>query len=175
LSLRTSKSPHWAARLASKSLLSLLLVLVALTLCARTQDASAVSPAQVSSANSAIQSAFASAYAAERSGGNVTSLDAELNEAIQLVQTAEAENATDPSQAAADLQNATSMAQGVTAQAPATAHAGSAARQATEATSVSAAFGIIAVASLTYAFGGRAYRTVWLRLHRDYVVRPTDG
>jgi hypothetical protein len=175
LRLHTSKSLPRGSRLASKGLAALLVVLVALTLCARAQSASAVTPAQVSSANSEIQSAFSSAYAAERSGGNATSLDVKLNEAIQLVQMAEAENATDPAQAEADLQNATSLAQGVAEEAPATGQAGSAARQSAEATSVGAAFGVLAVASLIYVFGGRVYRMAWLRLHRDYVVRPANG
>ena len=159
----------------SRILLCLLLALVALSLCFRGNSASAITQTQVSSANGEIQSAFASVYGAEKSGGNVSSLDAKLNAAIQLVQMAEAENTTNPAKAAADLQNATSIAQGVVAESPSVARTGSAARQTTEVTSVSAASAIVVVAALTYIFGGRIYRKAWLRLHRDYVVRPANG
>jgi len=160
---------------ASKSLLFLLLALIALSLCSRTDGASAATQAQVSSVNGEVQSAFASAYGAEKSGGNVSSLDAKLNTAIQLIQKAETENATNPSQAAADLLNATTIAQGVIAESPSVSQAGSASRQTTEITSVGAASAIVVVAALTYIFGGRIYRIAWLRLHRDYVVRPANG
>jgi hypothetical protein len=141
----------------------------------RIDNASAVTQAQVSSADGEIQSAFASAYAAEKSGGNVSELDTRLNDAIQLVQKAEAENSTSPTQAAADLQNATATAQSVIAESPSVSRAGSTARQTTEITSVSTASAIIVVAALTYIFGGRIYRMAWLRLHKDYVVRPANG
>jgi hypothetical protein len=156
-------------------LLFLLLALFALSLYPRTDSASAVTQTQVSSANSEIQSAFASAVGAEKSSGNVSSLDAKLNTAIQLVQKAEAENSTNPSQAAADLQNASAVAQSVIAESPSVSRTGSAARQTTEITSVSAASAIVVVAALVYVFGGRIYRMAWLRLHRDYVVRPANG
>ena len=170
------KNPAWADVGASKSLLfCLLIALIALSLCSRTDSAAAITQTQVSSTNSGIQSAFTSAHAAEKSGGNVSSLDAKLNDAIRLVQKAEAENTTDPAQAAADLQNATAIAQSVIADSPSVAQTGSAARQTAELTSVSAAFAIVVVAALTYIFGGRIYRRAWLRLHRDYVVRPANG
>jgi len=175
LSRSERKSPTRAGVGASKSLIFLLLALIALSLCSRTDSASAITQAQVSSANSEVQSAFASAYSAEKSGGNVSSLDAKLNTAIQLVQKAETENATNPSQAAADLQNATAVAQGVIAESPSVSQAGSAARQTTEITSVGGASAIVVVAALVYVFGGRIYRMAWLRLHRDYVVRPANG
>jgi hypothetical protein len=160
----------------SKPLLCLLLALIALSLCPRGDGAAAaVTQAQVSSANSGIQSAFASAQGAEKSGGNVSSLVAKLNEAIQLVQKAEAENGTSPAQADADLRNATALAQGVTAESQSVAQAGSAARQTAEVTSLGAASAVVVLAALAYAFGGRLYRRAWLRLHRDYVVRPANG
>jgi hypothetical protein len=159
----------------SRGLLCLVVVLFALTFFSNAQGAAAVTPAQISSANSAIQSAFGSVQSAEKSGGNVTSLDASLNEAIQLVQKAAAENATDPAQAAADLQNATLIAQSVASESPSVGQAGGAARQSAETTSAGAVGAIIIVASLTFLFGGRVYRKAWLRLHRDYVVRPTNG
>jgi hypothetical protein len=158
-----------------KSLLCLVLALVALGLSSAAQGAAAVTEAQVSNANSAIQGAFASAYKAEKAGGNVSSLDAKLNDAIQLVQTAEGENATNPAQASADLQNATALAQSVAAASPSVSQKGSAARQTTEVTSLGAASAVVVVAALTYVFGGRIYRKAWLRLYKDYVVRPANG
>lgn len=152
-----------------------MLVLLAVGLCARVEVTAAVTQSQVSTANSEIQTAFASAHSAEESGGNVSSLDARLNDAIQLVQSAEAENMTNPTQAAADIQNATSVAQSVVAESSSVAHAGSVARQTTEATSVSAASAIIVIAALTYILGGRVYRRAWLRLHKDFVVSPANG
>ena len=159
----------------SNGIYLLLLALVALSLCSRPEGAAAVTQAQVSTANGQIESAFASAYGAEKSGGNVSALDAKLNGAILLVQEAEAENGTDPAQAAADLQNATALAQSVVAESPSVSQQGSAARQTTEVTSVGAASAIVVVAALTYLFGGRIYRRAWLRLYKDYVVRPTNG
>jgi hypothetical protein len=175
LSRSQAKSRARGGAVVSKGPVLLLLAFVALSLCSRADGAAAITQTQVSTANNEIQSAFAAAYGAERSGGNVSSLDAELNGAIQMVQTAEAENMTDPAQAAADLQNATTVAQRVTADSPSVAQAGSAARQTTEVSSVSAAFAIVVVASLTYVFGARLYRKAWLRLHREYVVRPASG
>ena len=170
------RNPARGGGSASRSVLLLLFALVALSLCARAgAAAAAVTQAEVSSANGEIQSAFAAAYAAERSGGNVSSLDAKLNDAIQLVQKAGAENATDPAQAVMDLQNATSIAKSVIAESPSVARAGSAARQTAQATSVGAASAIVLAAALTYIFGGRIYRKAWLRLYRDYVVKPANG
>ena len=169
------KNPARAGAGVPKGLLCHLLALVALSLCSRADTAAAITQTQVSSANGEIQSAFASAYGAEKAGGNVSSLDAKLNDAIQLVQRAEAENTTNPAQAAADLQNATSIAQSVTAESPSVAKMGSDVRQTTELTAVSAAAAMVVVAALTYIFGGRIYRRAWLRLHRDYVVRPANG
>jgi len=170
-----ARYPTWRGAGFSKILLFLLLAFIALSLCSRADGAAAITQTQVSATNGAIQSAFASAYSAEKSGGNVSSLDAKLNDAIGLVQRAESENATNAVQAAADLQNATAIAQSVVAASPSIARAGSAARQTTEVTSVSAASAIILVAALTYILGGRIYRKAWLRLYRDYVVRPANG
>lgn len=159
----------------SKGLLCLLLALVVVSLCGRADGAAPLAPTQISGANTAIESAFASVYAAEKSGGNVTSLDAQLNEAIQLVQQAQVANATDPSQAGSDIQNATSIAQSVVVESASVARSGSSARQTTEVTSLGAAAAIVLVAAMTYAFGGRIYRKAWLRVYRDYEVRPANG
>jgi len=155
--------------------LVLALALVAMLAVGRADPASAVTPGEVTSANDLIQSGFASAHQAERSGGNVTALVADLNEAIQLVQEAVVQNATDPAGAAADLGNATHLAQAVAAESPSFGRTGLADRQATEETSIGAAVAVVSAASLVYLFGERVYLVVWLRLYKDYVVRPADG
>jgi hypothetical protein len=158
-----------------KGLICLVLALVVFGLGSAARGASAATEAQASSANSAIQAAFVATYNAEKSGGNASSLVAKLNAALQLVQEAEAENSTSPALAATDLQNATAIAQSVTAESPSVARAGTEARQSAEVSSLGAASAIIVVAALAYAFGGRAYRSAWLRLHKDFVVRPANG
>lgn len=159
-------------------LLCVLVWLVALSLAAD-RGAAAVTQPQVSGADGAIQAAFVSVDHAERSGGNVSSLDAQLNLAIGLVQKSQSENATDPSQAFADLQNATALAQAVAAEAPAVGASGEAARQVALQSAAAYSVAVLAAAAATWAFGGRVYRRVWLRIHRDSVVarrgRHSDG
>jgi hypothetical protein len=159
----------------SRRLRYFVLALVVFGLTTAAHGAAAVTQAQVATANSAIQAAFASASSAEKAGGNVSSLDARLNSAILLVEAAEGENATNPAQAGADLQNATALAQSVVSESASVSQKGSAARQDTEVASLGASAAIVLVAALTYVFGGRIYRKAWLRLYKDYVVRPADG
>jgi hypothetical protein len=133
--------------------------------------AEAATQSQVSDANAAIQSAFVSTHSAESSGGNVSSLVAKLNLAIQLVQKATAENATNPAQASTDLSNASSIAQSVGASAGAVGRQGASAKQAQQVLSLGSAGAIVVVAALIYAFGDRIYRRAWLRLYGGYVVK----
>ena len=170
-----SEDPSRPDAVAFKGLLCLLLALLALSLCSNANRASAITQSQVSSVDGSIQSAFLSAHSAEKTGGNVSSIVAQLNAAIALVQKADAENATNPSQASRDLQNATTIAQGVSVSAPSLGRAGSSARQDTDITSIGSAIGVVVLASLAYLFGGRIYRRIWLFAYRDYVVRPSDG
>ena len=139
--------------------------------------AAAISQADVTSVNSAIQSAFISTYQAEREGGNVTSLVASLNAAIQLVENAKTENSTSPRQAAADLLTAQQLAQNVTAESAPTAAAGGALRQFALARSLVSAGAILAVAALLYFYGGRIFRRLWVKFYGGYVVRrgPAAG
>ena len=169
----SSEMKHSAlmGRGASKGLLLLLLTLVALSLFSgAVSAAAAITQTQVSSANGEIQSAFTSAYAAEKSGGNVSSLTTQLNEAVQLVQKAVVENATNPAQASADLANATLIAQGVATAAGPVGRQGAASRQSQVYLSTGSAAVIIAVAALTYAFGDRILHRVWLLLYGNHVV-----
>ena len=138
-------------------------------------SSAAISEGDVSSTNSAIQSAFVLTYQAERSGGNVTSLITALNSALALVEKAQAENSTDPSLASGDLQLAQQMAQNVTAQATGVSAAGSSLRQSILVRSLLSAAAILIAATLVYVFGGRVSRWLWVRLYRGYVVRPANG
>ena len=169
----TGREP--ATSLPSKVLLCLLLAVVALSVCARGSAALAGAGPEVSAADGAIGAAFAAVEAAERSGGNVSALDAQLNQAIGLVQEAESVNATDPAAASADLQNATSIAQAVATAAPSAGQTGGASREAAQAQALGSAAVILAGAALVYAYGARAYRLAWLRAHRDYVVSRSNG
>jgi hypothetical protein len=152
-----------------------LLVIVALSIVARASPSNALTQDQVSNANEQIQSAFASTYRADQSGGNVTGLVADLNEAILLVAGAEAENSSNPTKAAEDIANATQIAQLVQSDSAQIGGSGAAARQETQIVALIAAAIVIAVASTVYVFGERIFRRVWLRLYRDYVVRPSNG
>ncbi len=84
----------------------------------------AASQTDFSITNSAITSAFVATHIAEEKGGNVSSLVTMLNEALTLVQKAQSENSSNPSQAAIDLQNATQLAQQVSSDSAGIARSG---------------------------------------------------
>ena len=124
------------------------------------------------SASNAITTAFVATYDAGQSGGNVSQLVSRLNIALNLVQQAQEENATNPTKATQDLQNATLIAEGVTADSASVAQLGREARQTTEFVSLETAYLIVVVAGLTYLFGDRLYARLWALVYRDYTVRP---
>lgn len=135
----------------------------------------AASSSDFASANSAINSAFISTHNAEQSGGNVTGLIAKLEISLSLVQKAQAENATNPSQAVVDLQNATQIANQVASQAPAITQAGSSARQTLYGESIGSTIAILVLASLVYIYGGRFYHMIWFYLYRNQNVRSPEN
>ncbi len=135
----------------------------------------AVSQTSINGGYTSVQSAFAAAQSAERQGGNVTSLIAQLNGALALIQKASAENSTNPTQAAADLANATKIAQSVTLEAASVTQMGISSTQAADLRSIITATGIAVAAVLIYLFGGRVYRRLWLHIYKDYVVRPANA
>ena len=112
--------------------------------------------------NDAITSAFVTTRIAEAKGGNVSSLVTMLNEALALVQKAQSENSTNPSQASTDLQNATQLAEQVSSDSVGIAQSGSSANSTRTTESIGASVGIIVIAILVYIFGGRIYRRAWL-------------
>lgn len=135
-----------------------------------TPAALAATPASFSGASSAVQQAFVAVKKAGNDGGNVSSLVAELNGALALIQKAESENSSNPAQAGADLQSALAMAQGVQAEAPAVAQQGASARQFQFILSVTVSAVIVGVAVALYVYGDRLYRRVWLRIYGGSVV-----
>jgi hypothetical protein len=135
----------------------------------------ATTNAQFNSATNAIGSAFVAVHNAGQSGGDVSGLVTKLNVALDLLQKARAENATNPTQATADLQNATLVAERVTAASASAAQAGSAARRVTVATSIGAASAILIGAALIFIFGDRVFRRLWFFVYRNFVVRPANG
>jgi len=137
--------------------------------------ARAATNGEFNTATNAIESAFVAVHNAGQNGGNVSELVTELNTALNLLQKAQAENATNPTQAATDLQNATSMAEGVSAASASVAQAGNAARRVTMATSIGGASAIVIAAVLIYIFGDRIFRRLWLFVYRNFVVRPPIG
>lgn len=118
-----------------------------------------------------MQSAFLAVQTAGKDGGDITSLVAQLNGALALVQRASSENSTDPAQASSDLQSALSIAQQVQSAAAAVAQQGTTARQLQEEVSVASAAVIVGVAVALYFYGDRIYRRVWLRVYGSHVVR----
>ncbi len=134
----------------------------------------AASSSDFANANTAINSAFISTHNAEQSGGNVTALIAKLDTSLGLVQKAEAENATNPSQATADLLNATTIANQVLSQAPAVAQQGSSSREALYEESIGSAVAILVIAALIYIYGARIYHLSWFYLYRHHAVRSGE-
>jgi hypothetical protein len=137
--------------------------------------AGAATNAQFGSATNAIVSAFVAVHNAGQDGVNVSDFVTKLNVALDLVGEAQAENATNPMQATADLTNATSIAESVTAASASAAQSGSKARQVTVETSIGAASAIVIAAALIYAFGDRIFRRLWLFAYGNFVVRPANG
>jgi hypothetical protein len=136
-----------------------------------TPPASAASQTDFSNAQEAIALAYSATVGAASNGGNVTALVARLQSSLILVENATAVNTSDPALASAYLQNATLIANGVSAQALLVGQAGLNARQAQTLESVGSAAGIVVVASLLYLFGDRIYRALWLRLYGGHLVR----
>jgi hypothetical protein len=132
---------------------------------------SAASQASFSGTSSAVQSAFVAVQTAGTDGGNITSLVAQLNGALVLVQKASAENSTDPAQASADLHSALAIAQEVQSAAATVGQQGMSARQLQFEISVASSVAIVGVAVALYFYGDKIYRRLWLRMYGGQVVR----
>ena len=150
---------------------ALLTVAVVSLMLMSTPAASAAGNASFSGTSSAVQSAFVAVQTAGKDGGNTTSLVTQLNTALALVQKASTENSTNPAQAAADLQSALSIAQGVQAFAAGVDRQGIAARQLQFEVSIVSAVVIVGIAVALYVYGERMYRRLWLRVYGGHVVK----
>jgi len=148
----------------------ILLVILTLVLFVPATARAATSSSFVS-ADASVQTAFLAVHSAEARGGNVSGLDAQLNTAIGLIQSANSENSTNPAQATRDLQNATNIAQSVEAEAPTIGQQGASARQLQLEVSIGLAAVMVAVAAALYVMGDRISRRLWLRMYGGYVVR----
>ena len=127
------------------------------------------------STSAAITSAFQSIYAAQKSGGNVSVLVSELNTAVALIQKAQTENSTNPTQAVIELQNASNIARQVVSQSQVIAQTGKSAKQIEYTESIGAAAIIVVAAIFIYIYGGRIYRRFWFAVYRNFVVKPKSG
>ena len=132
------------------------------------------SVATFSSTNTAINDAFASVYSADQNGGDVSELVQRLNEAVMLAQRAEAENSTDSVAAAADLENATQIAENVSQQAASVSASGVHAHEARLYESAGIIISSIIASSIIYREWDPVHRRVWLFARRKHVVTRTD-
>jgi predicted PurR-regulated permease PerM len=152
-------------------MIATVLILLLFSTIAASQKAS---PEPFSVANDSVNNAFSSIYNAEQNGGNVSSLVERLNVAILLIQRANAENATDPSAAAADVSNATSIAQMVALTSTSVSRSGSTAREVQLYESLVTIVVTVVVATLAYFKGDRVYRRLWLYVYKNHLVKKTD-
>jgi len=129
---------------------------------------------QLETAANSVNSAFSLVYYAEQNGGDVSALVAKLNAAIFLIQKAEAENATDPDAAIADLSNATTIAQMVSQNSSSVSTNGLMARQLSLYESLGTVAAALGLAALAYLKGDRVYRRLWLYVYRNHVVKKND-
>jgi hypothetical protein len=134
----------------------------------------AASPASFVSAQNETQIAYGALHNAELAGGNVSVLARELNSSVALIQKAEAENSTDPAQAARDLESSVQLSSVVARQANALEQ--SSAANHTTAADGSAIESILIVAGgiSVFIYGERLYDYLWLYFHRGFVVMRTN-
>src|ERR1700733_542930 len=122
-----------------RAIFFLIILLIITFIPSLSSHVAAITEADVSGANQAVQSALILTYSAQKSGGNVTVLIQQLNDAIQLIQKAEAENSTNPAQAVADIQSAIVESQNVASESAPISLAGHDAQNSIEIRSISIA------------------------------------
>lgn len=141
-------------------------------LCTVPAWAHAATPSSFSQANEAIGTAFVALHTAEvQDYASTASLVSQLNNASQLVNKAVAENATDPAQAAADLQLAESIAREVSDAAGPASVSGVSDHRLLTYLSIGEAMAIAVSAALLYTLGARVYEWWWTRTYKNYHVR----
>jgi predicted PurR-regulated permease PerM len=151
-----------------------LLILILFSISLGSIRSNGASSSDFAVANSTINSAFNAIQNAEQNGGNVTTLIVKLDISLNLVQKAQSENSTNPTQATMDLQNATQIANQVLGKAPAIARQGSSAKQTMVDESIGSAVTILILAGLVYVYGARIYHLTWFYLYRNHSVRSPE-
>ncbi|MDG6900562.1 MAG: hypothetical protein JRM80_01175 [Nitrososphaerota archaeon] len=126
---------------------------------------------QTSQADSEVSQAYAAVLSAERSGGNVTSLVAQLNTAISLLQEADRLNSTDPALAASLYTQAYNSASHVLQAAPGVASAGAASVRTAQVELGVETVVLVALAALAYLYIPRLFWRYWSRTHSDWRVK----
>ena len=126
--------------------------------------------AQAPAVQQKIGNAFALVQDAANSGGNVTSLVDSLNLAAQLV--IESQLTSNSTRASAILSEASSIADNVTAAAPAVKAQGILTVTNNLLISVIEVAAIAITCALLYIYLPRAYWRLWARAHADWVVEP---
>ena len=149
-------------------------VLILLLFSAIAASSQEANPGPFSVANDSVNNAFSSIYYAEQNGGDVSSLVERLNVAILMIQKADAETATDPSAAAANLSNATTIIQMVSLTSASVSSSGSMARQLRLYESLGTIIATLTIATLAYFKGDRVYRRLWLFVYKNHLVERTD-
>ncbi len=117
-----------------------------------------------------IADVFSTVLDAERAGGDTTELVASLNEALSLV--GEAERSSDPMWATALSERAKQVVEQVRASAWNEWQAGLLAQRNATAFLVFGVCALAVTALLAYLFVPRVFWMLWLRVHRDWRVRP---
>jgi hypothetical protein len=157
-------------------LVALATVFSIIVLCAPLAQSSAqTTQTNFQNANSAISAAYVQIYNIQHNGGNASIFAARLNVAIGLYNKAELENASNPSQAALDLENATQIANSVQSQASPVAQKFEAQKEQQNFFSIGASVAVVVATILIYFFGGRIYDWIWMYQRKDYVVRSKNG
>ncbi|MDG6898413.1 MAG: hypothetical protein JRN24_01610 [Nitrososphaerota archaeon] len=122
-------------------------------------------------AKTEIGQAYAAVLSAEKSGGNVTSLAAQLNAAISLLQQADRLNATEPALAGSLYTQAYNNASQVLLAAPGVASAGSASVRMAQVELGVETVVLVGLAAIAYLYLPRIFWRYWLRTHRDWRVK----
>ncbi len=150
--------------------LSLTIVTVVVISLAISHQATAQTSAE---AKSQIAAAYAGVLAAEQSGGNVTSLVAKLNAAVQMVSLADNVNGSDPARAQSLYSHASALAAQVIQGARGVASEGKAAVMAAQVGLAVETIALAGLAALAYVFTPRLYWRFWFRTHKDWRVKKS--
>jgi hypothetical protein len=148
-------------------------LLLALTLLSATAPLQLALSAGVNSSQlyADIDSTYARVRTIEGEGGNVTGVVAQLNQALSLVATGETYKTVAPDQAQALYQQAESIIQSVNQELPDVGNGGIASARSEVFWLAFPLAALTAIGIGIYFFGGRVFWYLWVRFHRDWVVK----